>query len=74
MKLRRLETAEQTLRQAIAMDQKAAGYHYALGVALERQDKAAPAIEAFKEELAINPRDTRAQNKLARLSGPGQLK
>jgi hypothetical protein len=74
LKLGRLEAAEQTLGQAIDMDPKAAGFHYALGVALERQNKPAAAIEAYKGELAINPADSRAQNELARLSGSGQLK
>jgi protein O-mannosyl-transferase len=74
LKLGRLEAAEQTLRQAIEMDPKAVGFHYALGVALERENKPAAAIEVYKEELAINPADTRAQNELARLSGAGRLK
>jgi hypothetical protein len=74
LKLGRLDAAEQTLRQAIDMDPKGAGFNYALGVALERENKAAAAIEAFKQELAINPADARAQNELARLSGAGRLK
>lgn len=74
LKLGRLEAAEETLRQAIEMDPKAAGFHYALGVALERENNPAAAIVAYKDELAINPADTRAQNELARLSGPGRLK
>ncbi len=74
LKLGRLDAAELTLRQAIEMDPKAAGFHYALGVALERQNKPAAAIVAYKEELAINPADTRAQTELARLSGSERLR
>jgi tetratricopeptide (TPR) repeat protein len=74
LKLGRLDAAEQTLGQAIDMDPKGAGFHYALGVTLERLNNPNAAIEAFKQELALNPGDTRAQTELARLSAPGRQK
>lgn len=70
--LHRPEAAEQALTQALAMDPNGAGYHYALGLALEQLGKPKSAIEAFKKELAVNPGDTRSQQELARLSAGGQ--
>lgn len=65
----RYEAAEPSFRQAIAMDQRAPQYHYALGMTLERLGQPERAIEAFEEELAINPGDSRTREELTRLLG-----
>ena len=65
----RMEAAEPSFTQAIAMDGRAPQYHYALGLTLERLGQPKRAISAFEEELAIDPGDTKSREELARLQG-----
>jgi len=65
--LDRPEAAERAFRQAIAMDPRALGYHYALGLALEKRGDFRHAADEFKRELELNPADNRAQHEIARL-------
>jgi len=62
----RMEEAESSFRQAIAMDGRAPQYHYALGLTLERLGQPAKALEALEEELAMNPGDAKTREELAR--------
>jgi tetratricopeptide (TPR) repeat protein len=65
--LGRIGDAASAFQMAITMDGNAPQYHYALGLTLERLGQAKGAIEAFKEEQVINPRDVKTQEELARL-------
>ncbi|WP_187290217.1 tetratricopeptide repeat protein [Terriglobus saanensis] len=69
--LGRADAAEQTFRQAIAMDPNGLGYHSGLGLALERLGKQNLAKEAFEQEVTVNPQDTISRQAIARLSTGG---
>ena len=70
--LGRPEPAKQAFIQAIAMDPNGAGYHYALGLALERLGNWNQAIDAFQKELAVNPGDSGSRQELSRLTAGGR--
>ena len=67
LKLGRTEEAEQSVRQAIAINPKARSYHFVLGLVLRQEQRWTDALDAFQQELAINPNDAGAATHVADL-------
>jgi len=61
MQLGQPDGAAAAFEQAIRLQPQAAGYRYALGMALRKQGKLGPALEWFKAELAGNPNNAEAR-------------
>lgn len=55
------------LKQALAIQPDADGYHYALGTALEQVSRLSDALEAYKTELQLHPYQTGARKGVERL-------
>ena len=55
------------LKQALAIQPDADGYHYALGVALEQLSSLSDALEAYRTELRLHPYQTGARKAVERL-------
>jgi tetratricopeptide (TPR) repeat protein len=55
------------LKQALAIQPDADGYHYALGVALEQMSRLSDALEAYRTELRLHPYQTGARKAVDRL-------
>ena len=55
------------LKQALAIQPDADGYHYALGVALEQVSRLSDALEAYRTELRLHPYQTGARKAVERL-------
>jgi hypothetical protein len=55
------------LKQALAIQPDADGYHYALGVALEQVSSLSDALEAYRTELRLHPYQTGARKAVERL-------
>ena len=68
MELGKTDQAVEALTVAVRRSPQTPGYHYALGVALRKQGKAAEALEAFKVELLLDPKNAGAQQQVAELS------
>ncbi len=60
MKLGRLQEAEESVRQALALRPQARSYHFTLGLILRQEQRWPEALAAFQQELAINPHDSGA--------------
>ncbi len=56
------------LEKAVELQPDAEGYHYALGSALEQSGEKQRALEAYRAELRLNPRQTGVQKAIDRLS------
>jgi tetratricopeptide (TPR) repeat protein len=55
------------LKQALAIQPDADGYHYAMGVALEQVSRPSDALEAYRTELRLHPYQTGARKAVERL-------
>jgi tetratricopeptide (TPR) repeat protein len=55
------------LKQALAIQPDADGYHYAMGVALEQLSRLSEALEAYRTELRLHPYQTGARKAVERL-------
>jgi len=55
------------LKQALAIQPDADGYHYAMGAALEQVSRLSDALEAYKTELQLHPYQTGARKAVERL-------
>jgi hypothetical protein len=55
------------LKQALAIQPDADGYHYALGVALEQMSRLSDALEAYRTELRLHPHQSGARKAVERL-------
>jgi len=60
------------LKQALAIQPDADGYHYALGVALEQVSRLSDALEAYRTELRLHPYQTGARKAVERLQSTVQ--
>lgn len=60
--------AAQFFQKALAIRPDAAGYHYALGVALEQLGQSSAALEAYQTELRLHPTQSGARNAVGRLT------
>ncbi len=70
---RQLDEAIACFRQAIALDPKAVGPHFALGLALRTKGQPDEAIASFRKTLALNPKHAQAHRELGLdLSREGQ--
>lgn len=67
LKLGRVPEAEQSVRQAIALNPKARSYHFVLGLVLRQEQRWNDALDAFEQELSINPGDAGARTHVADL-------
>ncbi|MGZ4831735.1 MAG: tetratricopeptide repeat protein [Terriglobales bacterium] len=72
LKLGKLPKAELAIRQSVQRQPRSEKYHYALGLILEQQGKAADAARAFEATLAINPGNADARARMVRLQGVAQ--
>jgi hypothetical protein len=67
LKLGRTQEAEQSVRQAIALSPKARSYHFVLGLVLRQEQCWNDALDAFQQELVLNPNDAGAATHVADL-------
>jgi tetratricopeptide (TPR) repeat protein len=72
LKLGKLPKAEWAIRQSVQRQPHSEKYHYALGLILEQQGKAADAARAFEATLAINPGNADARARMDRLRAVAQ--
>jgi tetratricopeptide (TPR) repeat protein len=63
----RLGAAAEALWQAIRIRPEGEGYHLALGTVLELQGDFAGALAAFRRELALNPKQQAARDKITQI-------
>ena len=66
--LGRPRAAEKSFRRSIALRPLGAGARYALGVALEAQERLPEALEAFEQELAMQPDEPRVRARVDALT------